>query len=201
MSTIDQAKEGTPAALKAANTTKTLTPLPTQEEYNAELAQLELESRRLEAQFRALQLSDLQDQVNDRSAKKHDKGERARINGQTITQLNRNDKLVQGRCNHRKGGNGAMGVVAGQGDDNQYAVMKHVFSNGDMWVACLRCHKTWKPPIEEDFETKEGYIGAYTEYQAATQFQTRNVTSGSVAFKWGDNGKFYRQTMRHTTLR
>ena len=195
MSEVKQSVEGTPKA-------KELTPLELQQlKHEAELQRLELEAKELEIKFKKLQYSDLQDQVHDREQKRHDKTERSRINGVTINALARNDKAVQGRCNHRKGGNGANGVVAGQGDDSQYCVRKHIFANGDMWIDCLRCHKTWKPVMPHWFETQEGYLGAVAEYEAAKNFPTRNQTSSSVAFKWGDGGVFYRESMRNTNLR
>jgi hypothetical protein len=182
-------------------------------EHEANLQRLELESKQLELQFKKLQFQDLQEQVDDRVMKRSNKTDRSRINGRTIASLNRNDLIIQKRCNHRKGGQGANGVIAGQGDDNQYAVRKHIFSNGDMWVDCLRCHKTWKPVMRHWFEldqqgnqrSKEEvdqlYLKTVAEYEAAVNFPTRNQTSGSVVFKWGDDGKFYREQMRYTNLR
>jgi hypothetical protein len=116
-----------------------------------------------------------------------------------LKQLAHNRELVQSRCNHRKGGNGAAGVVGGQGDDTQYAVLKHKMSNSDWWIRCLRCGKWWTPPIEEDYATVEGFKGAQAEYRTALEFPTRNIGSTSVPFQWGDGGKFFREQLRHTT--
>jgi len=168
------------------------------EEFDAEMARLKLEAARLEIQEKTLNLQDIQDRIHEREQRRQTVGERARINGSTIKQLARNRELNQKRCNHKKGGNGAYGVVAGQGDDNQYAVLKHQMANGDIWVRCLRCAKWWIPPYKEDFETAEGYLGAYAEYRAAVEFTTRNVMSKSIPFKWGDDGNYFRQQVKHS---
>jgi len=109
--------------------------------------------------------------------------------------------LNQERCNHRKGGNGAQGLLTGQGDSSDYAVIKHMMANGDWWIHCLRCHKWWIPPMESDFETAAGYEGAFKEYQAALNFPTKNIPSKSVTFGWGKGvGKsYFREQMRYTT--
>jgi hypothetical protein len=118
---------------------------------------------------------------------------------------NRND--TQKRCNHKKGGDGVRGVIGGKGDDVQYAVLKHTFCNGDTWIRCLRCGKTWKPPILVDYKTDEGYKAAQERYQIALDFTTRNQTSSSYCFQWGYNpektkggDEFFREVTRNSTL-
>ena len=189
---VKQAQEGTAKSPKSAQV---------EESHDAYIQRLERESKELEVALKRAELQDAQDRLAEREMKRITKFERSRINGTTLKQLAHNDFLIQGRCNHHKGGNGAEGVVGGQGDDSQYCVLKHKMSNGDIWVRCLRCGKTWKPPLEDMFETKEGYQGALAEYYAAVNFQTRNVMSTSVAFQWSDGGKFFRETMKNTTLR
>lgn len=198
--------QGVQKAPNASNTTETLKPLDvidaaalTKGEFDAEMARLTLESAQLELKMKKANLQDMEERLAEREGKRETVGNRAKINGQTLKQLAHARKMSQDRCNHRKGGNGAVGVVAGQGDDNQYAVLKHKMANADTWIRCLRCGKWWKPPIQADYETIEGYQGAVAEYFAAKEFPTRNVTSGSVAFQWGDGGKYYREVTRHTT--
>lgn len=166
-----------------------------------EAKQLEIEERRLAVLEKKANVQDLEERLAERELKRETKRQRSIVNGETIKQLARNDEMVQRRCNHRKGGNGANGVIGGQGDDSQYAVMKHTFANGDMWVRCLRCGKTWKPPVRELFKTEELYLAAVAEYQAAVNFQTRNVPSSSVQFRFSDNGDYYRQVTASTNLR
>ena len=166
-----------------------------------ESKQLEVASKKLEILEKQANLQDLQERLAERELKRENKRQRSLTNGQTLKQLATNDLAAQKRCNHRKGGNGAQGVVGGQGDDSQYAVLKHTFANGDMWVRCLRCGKTWKPPIEEAFKTEAEFLAAVVVYETAKNFQTRNVASGSCQFRFSDGGKHYREVTQNSTLR
>lgn len=166
-----------------------------------ETARLELEAKQLEIKERKAHLEDLQEQLADRELKRESKRQRSITNGATLNQLAAIDEANQRRCNHRKGGNGAQGVVGGHGDDSQYAVIKHTFANGDMWVRCLRCGKTWKPPVRSLFTKEEEFLKAVAAYETAVNFQTRNVPSGSVQFRFSDNGAYYREVTKNSTLR
>lgn len=171
------------------------------ESLDLEAKKLELQAKQLEILERQANLQDVQERLAERELKRENKRQRSLTNGQTLKQLAANDNAAQKRCNHRKGGNGAQGVVAGQGDDSQYAVLKHTFANGDMWVRCLRCGKTWKPPIKDDFKDEASFLKAVVEYETAVNFQTRNVPSGSVTFRFSDNGAYYREMTKNSTLR
>ncbi len=166
-----------------------------------EIKKAELAAKQLELKERTANLQDVEERLAERELKRENKRQRSLTNGQTLKQLAQNDTAAQKRCNHRKGGNGAQGVVAGQGDDSQYAVLKHTFANGDMWVRCLRCGKTWKPPVKEDYESEALFLKAVVEYETAVNFQTRNMPSGSVTFRFSDNGQYYREVTKATTLR
>jgi hypothetical protein len=168
---------------------------------DAELKQLALENAKLELQEKTLNLQDLQERLAERGMKRENRLQRSVINGQTLKQLSAIDKATQNRCNHKKGGNGAQGVVGGKGDDSQYAVLKHTFANGDMWVRCLRCGKTWKPPVRRAYKTDEAYKGAWAVYEEAKEFQTRNTPSSAYLFRYSDNGEFYREATEATTLK
>lgn len=98
---------------------------------------------------------------------------------------------VRLRCNHRKGGfwqpsdGGTCLVYPEQGDDRYYyAVIKHTFLNGDVWVTCQRCGKRWKP----------GDDG----YDEALKFSTNNQSSGSIQFQFPDDGQYARVLMRES---
>jgi hypothetical protein len=161
----------------------------------------ELNLRKAEAE-----LQDLEERLAEREMKRETKRQRSVTNGITLNQIKNNNKAVQDHCNHRKGGNGAEGVVGGQGDDSQYAVLKHRMFNNDLWVRCLRCGKTWKPPIKEEFTVngkvdEDAFIRAQRDYQEAVAFQTRNQTSGSVQFRFSDGGEDSRRKMKDVTLR
>lgn len=166
-----------------------------------ETARLELEAKQLEIKERKAHIVDLEEQLANRELQRELKRQRSLTNGATLSQLAAIDRSAQSRCNHKKGGNGAQGVVGGQGDDSQHAVLKHTFGNGDMWIRCLRCGKTWKPAVRSHFKTEEEYLKAVVAYETAVNFQTRNVPSGSVQFRFSDNGDYYREVTKDTTLR
>ena len=115
---------------------------------------------------------------------------------------------MQDKCSHRKGGQVLVGNKLNSkfhevGDDSQYAVLKHTFANGDTWVRCLRCGKTWKPPVKSDFKNnQEGYTSAMEVYKQALQFQTRNVPSKGIVFSYGEGGvELYRENTKNANLR
>lgn len=166
-----------------------------------ELERLSIEEKRLAVEFQKAQLEDMRERLDERGLKRTVARSRSVTNGATLAQLARGDKAVQSRCNHRKGGNGLQGYVGGQGDDPQYAVLKHKVSNSDLWIRCMRCGKTWKPVVRTHFNTQEEYQAAFAEYQAAINFPTRNITSSSVVFQFSDNGAFFRDQNKDVSLR
>lgn len=171
------------------------------------IEEMEIEIKKLELEARQLEVEERRDQVNDRKNKRENKLLEAQTKGSALKSIAQGEAQAQKRCSHKKGGNGLQALVKG-GNDAQYAVIKHVFHNGDTWVRCLRCAKTWKPPIESDYiDPQTGKLNqalfdrAESEYQRALEFDTRNGTSGGVMFKYSDGGQFARETMAHTTLR
>jgi len=168
------------------------------------------EMRDLERQEKEASLIDLKERLDERMLKRRTREATFRGHGANLKQDLQNLRDKQKRCNHRKGGDGAKGVLGGQGDDIQYAIARHQMGNGDIWVRCLRCGKTWKPPVKSAYLTDEAYNVAMEQYEAALQFQTRNHTSGTHTFQWGEvkNAKgqteggveFYREKMRNVTL-
>lgn len=166
-----------------------------------ELKALELESARLAVLEKKANLEDLNERLAERQLKRDTIKQTSLTNGATLRALAESDVKVQKRCNHRKGGNGASGVVSGQGDSLDYALMKHTMLNGDEWIRCLRCGKTWKPPVKDHFGTIEEYIKALTEYEQAKLLPTKNTGSGACQVRFSDNGAYFREVMRHSTLR
>lgn len=166
-----------------------------------ELLELQLRKARLETEFAEAQLQDMRDRLDERKLKKEQFSSRSVENGKTLAQTQAVEEGVQARCNHRKGGNGLGGYINGQGNDPNYAVLKHTMMNGDIHVRCMRCGKTWKPVLRTWFETDETYIKAYTEYEAAKNFPTNNSPSGSVIFQFSDKGQSFRELNRYVSLR
>ena len=203
------AKELTPIAPKAPAPQKAVSAMSA-EEVDLELKSKELEIKRLELMEREANLQDLQERLAERQLKRKSRDGVFRGHGANLKQDKINRLAKQEICNHRKGGDGANGVIGGQGDDMQYAILRHVMGNGDIWVRCLRCGKTWKYPLASDFTTKAEYELALVEYRAMLKVQTRNHTSGTHTFSWGvvqnEEGKleggpeFYRERMKSVTL-
>lgn len=167
----------------------------------AELLQLEIEAKRLEVLEKKANLEDLQDRLSERQLKREAIKATSVTNGETLKALAEQDQKVQKRCNHRKGGNGAAGIIGGQGDSLDYAVIKHTMLNSDMWVRCQRCGKTWKPPVRNMYASDELYLTAVAEYEAAKNFPTKNSPSSSYQFRFSDNGAYFREVTKNTTLR
>lgn len=205
---INAIPQTTVAALGGApKDSKTAKPKQTVEEMEIEIRAIELESKKLELETKQFehesqqltlrhkkaQLQDLEDNLADRELKRENNRAKAKVNGATIDQIAKSDAATQKRCNHKKGGNGAAGVVGGRGDSSDYAVIKHMFAHGDTWILCTRCGKTWKPPVESDYADTAAFEHAKTIYETALDFQTKNVTSKGVVFKFSDNGDNYRK--------
>jgi len=168
------------------------------------------EMRDLERQEKEASLVDLKERLDERMLKRRTREATFRGHGANLKQDAANLADKQKRCTHRKGGDGAAGVLGGQGDDTQYCIARHQMANGDIWVRCLRCGKTWKSPVKSAYLTDEAYKAAYEIYETALQFHTRNHTSGTHTFQWGEvknaQGKteggveFYREKMKNVTL-
>jgi hypothetical protein len=162
-----------------------------------ELKKQELAEMGLRKRERELALRDLEQRVGAADLKaKQLQNDRA-AQGQTFSQQDREDANRWKVCTHKKGGIATtrdVRVLTTGGNSEQYAVLKHQMINGDIWVRCLRCGKTWKPPVEKDYYFRDGKVvapkdgkfdiaafeKAGTEYLRALQFETRNAMSGSI---------------------
>jgi hypothetical protein len=189
----------------------------------------QLEDIKLQQRERELNLEDLKGRLADRETKAKQKELDRKQQGITFAQQRASDEAKQAACTHKKGGTVSqrnMQVLSTGGNSIQYAVIKHQMINGDMWVRCLRCGKTWLPPVRENFvfnakgkkvAPKDGtfnaekFAAAEQEYIRAVQFETNNSPSGSVQCRfskwdadseqWVDASKDYRTAVRNTTLR
>jgi hypothetical protein len=162
---------------------------------------LELEDLQLSIEARKAQLEDHKENRFKREMERENKSMDSKTKGLALRQVAEANIQIQKRCNHKKGGQGLQGVIGGRGDAGQYAVLKHTMSNGDMWVRCLRCGKTWKPPLERSFKNPSDFIKAEAEYKIAIDFQTLNSPSSSAQFNFSDQGQHYREVMEHVTLK
>lgn len=189
----------------------------------------EKEAKKLEKIEREFHIKELRSQIADRElTDKQAMLDRA-SQGKTFAQQDATDKYNWGVCTHRKGGTASSRDVrcltTGGNDAGQFAVIKHQMINGDIWVRCLRCARTWMPPVEKNFYFKNGVIvaqadgtfdraafdAARAEYKLAVAFPTRNSMSGSVqcrfttfdlkAGKEVDAADIYRERIASSNLR
>lgn len=185
-------------------------------EIEAEIKQLELEEKRLSVEEKRANLQDVKERLEERQMKRDSLKDRSRTNAMTLEQNARRQKAGEDGCTHRKGGNGLGDYLGGKGQEPQFAVIKHRMLTGDIWVRCMRCGKTWKPPIRKNFyfnaegklvAPKDGrfdqtkFDAAVHDYREAVNFQTKNSTSSSYIFGYTDGGEYAREVLEPTTLR
>ena len=194
-----------------------------------ETKRLALEAQQLEIEERRYHIRDLKAKIADREI--HDKQiqEDRESQGRVIAMQDASDLHAFSVCTHRKGGMASsrnLRVLREGGNAAQYAVMKHQMINGDIWVRCLRCGKTWAPPVEKNFYfdekgkrvaqkdgtlNREKFDRAVEEYKRATMFETNNSMSTSVQCRFSyydaetgkvyDGADKYRENIASTTLR
>lgn len=188
-----------------------------------------LEAQSLEIQERQYHIKDLKAKIADRELAEKQLSEDRAAQGRVIAQQEASDAHAFSVCTHRKGGMASprnMRVLREGGNAAMYAVIKHQMINGDIWVRCLRCGKTWAPPVETNFffddkgkrvAPQEGtfrkdlYERAIEEYKRATMFETNNSMSTSVQCRFSyydkesgktyDGADKYREQIASTTLR
>jgi len=190
----------------------------------AQLADLELQKRE-----RELNISDVRSRIGDRENKQAQRQIDRESSGRTFAQQKATDDARQKACTHKKGGVVSarnMTVLSTGGNSIQYAVIKHQMINGDMWVRCLRCGKTWLPPVKDNYFfnekgkqvapkdgkfSQEKFDAADIDYRRAVNFETNNSPSGSVQCRftkwdanseqWVDATQDYRIHVKSSNLR
>jgi hypothetical protein len=221
---------GTNIAAKNVSVDEQIRQIELQEKLlSLELKKAELEAKLLEKQEREYHIKDLKARLADRDiAEKQTKEDREQ-QGRTFAQQDATDTYRYKICTHKKGGIVTprdMRVLTTGGNNIQYAIMKHQMINGDIWVRCLRCGKTWAPPVEKNFFfdakgrcvapndgqfDKARFERVREEYERATTFETNNSMSGSVQCRFAtfdaESGRMidaadkYRESIASTTLR
>src|SRR5271157_3385060 len=119
-----------------------------------EIAKKTLEALELEQKERTYHIQDLQATISERDIKEKQRKENREAQGKTFAQEEATDLYRWSVCTHKKGGTASqrdMRCISTGGNSAQYAVIKHQMINGDLWVRCLRCGKTWCPPVEAMF--------------------------------------------------
>ena len=225
----DETKKNIPASSQPTNLDEQLKQVQLENallEQRAKKAQLE--AAELELKERQYHIQDLKGRLADRDLKEMQEKQNREAQGKTFAQDEATDRYRWSVCTHRKGGVVAardMRALSTGGNEDQYAVIKHQMINGDVWVRCQRCGKTWSPPVESNFYFKGGkivapkdgqfdktrFMQAQEDYLRAVNFPTRNTMSGSVQCRFlrynPDTGKFedaadvYRENVKNTNLR
>jgi len=190
----------------------------------AQLADLELQK-----QERELSIEEKRGTIADRVTKQKQKQIDRAQQGQTFAQQKAGEEAKQAACTHKKGGvvsQRDLKVLSTGGNSPYFAVIKHQMINGDIWVRCLRCGKTWLPPVKDNFYfnakgkqvapvdgvfSAEKFEAAEKAYHTAVAFDTNNTTSGSVICKfskwdakseqWVDASQDYRNNVKNSNLR
>jgi hypothetical protein len=188
----------------------------------------ELEAKAAERERRGLDIRKLKGELEKESlAVKQLQYDRESA-GKAFAQADATDLYRWSICTHKKGGTASprdLRVLTTGGNGNQYAIIKHQMINGDIWVRCLRCAKTWKPPVEREFYFRNGKVvamqdgkfdkekfdAARFEYINACNFGTNNSMSGSVQCRFStfsvESGKMvdaadvYRDRVSSSNLR
>ena len=194
-----------------------------------QIAKQALEAQALELEERKYHIKDLKARLADRDILEKQTKEDREHQGRTFAQQAATDQYKWNICTHKKGGTVSQRdnhVLSTGGNAAQFAVMKHQMINGDIWVRCLRCGRTWCPPVEKNFFfnakgvvvapadgkfDKFKFEKAVEEYKRATMFETNNSMSTSVQCRFqlidAETGKLidgadkYRENIASTNLR
>jgi hypothetical protein len=162
----------------------------------------ELEQLRLTREERQYSIRKLKQDLADREVKDLQKSSDRETRGLAFRRDKTSNELRWKSCTHKKGGNVSerdMKVLHYGGNSEQYAVIRHMFPNGDIWTHCQRCGKTWKPPVKANFYfddrgvvvpeklgkfDQERFDKVLKEYHEALQFPTKNTMSSSHVFSF-----------------
>jgi hypothetical protein len=160
---------------------------------------------------RRLNMAKLRQEIEERKLEDQQRQQDRESQGRTFVSQRATDEAKQAVCTHKKGGivsDRNTQVLSTGGNGQQYSVIKHQMINGDIWVRCLRCGKTWSNPVKENFYfnvmkdklgnqifgkkrlpatgpsagvfNQAAYEHAVSEYLKACVFESNNSMSGSV---------------------
>lgn len=154
---------------------KATLPEKTDSQINEELNALMMEEKRLDLEIK-------RDTVSKIKSQRQSALDQARAKMIATKQFLAQREASQRACNHRKGGQGAEGLIRGQGTSAMYSVIKHRLPNNRLWVLCTRCFKEWHPAhIDIDNGVVVNYA-ATPGWEEAVSFPSDNTPSGSSSF-------------------
>lgn len=145
-----------------------------------------LDRKAITEELEQLQLEETRDRVTEMRHRRESLRRRAEARDTDLKDSAARQKAIQDACWHKKGGKGV--TMLFQGNDHNYAVVKHTLSHGPLLVICQRCSKVWEPPNTalntraSSKEDKALYKKLYDEYQWAVNLPTDNEPSGTQLF-------------------
>ena len=146
------------------------------------------ERSKIAEELELLQLEEAKERLQERRDRKNQSANRRHMVQASLKDTAMRRALTQSRCVHRKGGKGVAGLF--NGNDQNFAVIKHILSHGPLIVICQRCGKLWEPPDKAlnakgaSSENRREYKRLWDEYQYAINLPTDNETSGSKLFEF-----------------
>jgi hypothetical protein len=147
----------------------------------------EYDKKSVTAQLEQLQLEETQERVDAARATRKARINRNRQMALTIERGDAIRKAQQDACWHKKGGKGV--TMLSQGNDHNFAVVKHQLCHGPIIVVCQRCSKLWEPPLKPakgaSAEERTKYREDLAEYHRALNLPTDNEQSGTQLFVIG----------------
>ena len=109
-------------------------------------------------------------------SKRQEKLDDAKAKGQQVRSMIASRERLQKICTHKKGGRGPGAVMNGQGQDDQFAIIKHVLPSGRYFILCQRCGGEW---VSRDPLTGEA---GSADFEKMNSVPTDNTISGSTLF-------------------
>jgi hypothetical protein len=145
-----------------------------------------LDKAKVTEQLEQLQLEEALANAETRRNKTAERNNRIKAIERSLKDTQARQRDIQNRCAHRKGGKGV--AMLYQGNDSNYAVVKHTLSHGPTIVICQRCARVWEPPPREliakgaTAEMRAEYRRLAQDYQWALNLPTDNEPSGTALF-------------------
>jgi len=145
-----------------------------------------LDKKTITDELEQLQLEETRDRVSDMRLRRESLRRRAEARDQDLNDAIARQTAIQAACWHKKGGKGVSMLF--QGNDHNYAVVKHTLSHGPLVVICQRCNRKWEQPDtalnsrKSSPEDKALYKKLYEEYMWAVNLPTDNEPSGTQLF-------------------
>ena len=145
-----------------------------------------LDRKAITEELEQLQLEETRDRVLEMRHRRQSQLRRVEARDNDLADNAARQKAIQDNCWHKKGGKGV--TMLFQGNDHNYAVVKHTLSHGPLIILCQRCSKVWEPPPVElnrrsaSKEDKALYRKLYDDYQWAVNLPTDNEPSGTQLF-------------------